>query len=83
MDHFSDYFEDPFDQGWSGERFPGFSGSLGIRYHFPAFSFRDREVCDSFFRPTSDDNISETVYPIYLKIYVQRVPTSHSSHINF
>ena len=23
-------------------------GSLRIRYHFPAFSFRDREVCDSF-----------------------------------
>ena len=37
----------------------------------------------SFFRPTSDDNISGTVYPIYLKIYVQRVPTGHSSHINF
>ena len=36
-----------------------------------------------FFRPTSDVNISKTVYPIYLKIKVQRVPTSHSSHINF
>ena len=37
----------------------------------------------AFFRPTSYVNISETVYPIYLKIKVQRVPTSHSSHINF
>ena len=37
----------------------------------------------SFFRPTSDVNISKTVYPIYLKIKVQRVPTSHSSYINF
>ena len=37
----------------------------------------------SFFRPTSDVNISKSVYPIYLKIKVQRVPTSHSSHINF
>ena len=37
----------------------------------------------SCFRPTSDDNISRTVYPIYLKIYVQRVPTGHSSHNNF
>ena len=36
-----------------------------------------------FFRPTSDVNISKSVYPIYLKIKVQRVPTSHSSHINF
>ena len=36
-----------------------------------------------FFRPTSDVNISKTVYPIYLKIKVHRVPTSHSSHINF
>ena len=36
-----------------------------------------------FFRQTSYVNISETVYPIYLKIKVQRVPTSHSSHINF
>ena len=35
-----------------------------------------------FFRPTSDVNISKSVYPIYLKIEVQRVPTSHSSHIN-
>ena len=37
----------------------------------------------SFFRPTSDVNISKSVYPIYLKIKVQRVPTSHSWHINF
>ena len=37
----------------------------------------------AFFRPTSYVNISETVYPIYLKIKVQRVPTSHSSNINF
>ena len=36
-----------------------------------------------FFRPNSDVNISKTVYPIYLKIKVQRVPTSHSLHINF
>ena len=34
-----------------------------------------------FFRPTSDVNISKSVYPIYLKIKVQRVPTSHSWHI--
>ena len=36
-----------------------------------------------FFQPTSDVYISETVYLIYLKIKVQRVPTSHSSYINF
>ena len=36
-----------------------------------------------FSRPTSDVNISKTVYPIYFKIKVQRVPTSHSSYINF
>ena len=36
-----------------------------------------------FFRPTSDVNILKSVYPIYLKIKVQRVPTSHSWHINF
>ena len=35
------------------------------------------------FRRTSDVNISKTVYPIYFKIKVQRVPTSHSSYINF
>ena len=35
-----------------------------------------------FFQSNSDVDISETVYPIYLKIDVQRVPTSHSSHIN-
>ena len=39
--------------------------------------------CVVFFRPTSDVNNSKTVYPIYLKIKVQRVPTSHSSYINF
>ena len=36
-----------------------------------------------FCRPTSDVNISKTVYPIDLKIKVQKVPTSHSSYINF
>ena len=36
-----------------------------------------------FFRPASDVNISKTVHPIYLKIKVQRVLTSHSSYINF
>ena len=35
-----------------------------------------------FFRPTSDDNISESVYPIYLKIDVQRVPTGQVNRIN-
>ena len=39
--------------------------------------------CFPCFKPTSDDNISKTVYPIYLKIKVQKVPTSHSSYINF
>ena len=40
-------------------------------------------LAGTYFRPTSDVNISVTVSQIYLKINVQRVPTSHSSHINF
>ena len=39
----------------------------------------DTYVCQikgaSFFRPTSDVNISETVYPIYLKINDHFLPT--------
>ena len=35
-----------------------------------------------FFRPTSDVNISETVYPIYLKINVPRVASGDSLHFN-
>ena len=35
------------------------------------------------FQPTSDINISETVYPIYLKINVQRVASGDSLHFNF
>ena len=36
-----------------------------------------------FFRPTSDVNISETGYPIYLKINVRRVASGDSLHFNF
>ena len=41
------------------------------------------KIISSFFRPTSDVNISETVYPIYLKINVRRVASGDSLHINF
>ena len=42
------------------------------------FSFFSR-----FFRPTSDVNISETGYPIYSKINVQRVASGDSLHFKF
>ena len=38
---------------------------------------------DRFFRPTSDVNISETVYPIYLKINVRRVASGDSLPFHF
>ena len=37
----------------------------------------------SFFRPTSDVNILKTVYPIYLKINVQRVASGDSFHFKY
>ena len=43
---------------------------------------KDR-ILGYFFRPASDVNISKTVHPIYLKIKVQRVLTSHSLYSNF
>ena len=53
-------------QGWSGEWFLGFSGSLGIRYHFPALSCRDREVC-KYIKITKSSRVNSlemgNVYP--------------------
>ena len=37
---------------------------------------------DCFFRPTSYVNISETVYPIYLKMYLQR-QLDNLTHLSF